>query len=163
MPSMDVVSVVDMQTLDNAINNVKREIATRFDFRGVKTEITLDRKAKSIQITSGDDWKVKEVSRMLAGQCTRLKADSKCLEFKEVVNSSYDSAKMDVVIKDGISKEMGQKVVKFIKDQKMKVQPAILDNKVRVTGTKIDDLQEIIRLLNEQNYDIPLQFINMKR
>ena len=162
MPSVDVVSKVDLQALDNAINNVKREILTRFDFKNVNTEITFDRKAKSIHIVSGDDWKVKTITEMLIGQCTRFKLDAKCLDFKEIEATSNGRAKMDILIKEGISRETGQKIVKLIKDLKVKVQTAIQDDQVRITGKKIDDLQEIMRLLKEQDYDIPLQFTNMR-
>lgn len=162
MPSVDVVSKVDLQTLDNAINNVKREISTRFDFKNVKSEISYDRKTKSIHILTGDDWKVKTVSEMLVAQCSRLKFDPKCLDFKEIEPTSHGTAKMDIFIKEGISRETGQKIVKLIKGQKLKVQPAIQDDQVRITGKNIDDLQNIMRLLREQDYDIPLQFVNMK-
>ncbi len=162
MPSVDVVSKVDLQALYNAINNVKREITTRFDFKNVKSEITFDRKAKYIHIVTGDDWKVKAVAEMLTGQCARLKVDPKCLDFKEIEPTSHDTVKMDVLIKEGIPKETGQKIVKLIKGLKIKVQPAIQDDQVRITGKKIDDLQEIMRLLKEQDYNIPLQFVNMK-
>jgi cyclic-di-GMP-binding protein len=163
MPSVDVVSKVDLQALDNAINNVKREIFTRFDFKNVKSEITFDRKAKYIQIVTGDDWKVKAITDMLIGHCIRLKMDPKCLDIKEIEPTSHGTAKTDIYLKEGIPKETGQKIVKFIKGLKIKVQPAIQDNQVRITGKKIDDLQEIMRLLKEQDYNIPLQFVNMKR
>ena len=163
MPSVDVVSKVDMQALDNAINNVKREISTRFDFKNVQTEITFDRKAKYIHIVTGDDWKVNAVIEMLIGQCTRLKMDPKCLDIKEIEATSHGTVKMDIRIKEGIPRETGQKIVKLIKGLKIKVQPAIQDDQVRITGKKIDDLQEIMRLLKEQDYNIPLQFVNMKR
>jgi len=162
MPSMDVVSKVDLQGLDNAINNVKREIFTRFDFKNVKSEITFDRKAKYIHIVTGDDWKVNVVTDMLIAQCTRLKLDPKCLDLKEIEPTSHGTAKMDILLKEGIPKETCQKIVKFIKGLKIKVQPTIQDNQVRITGKKIDDLQEIMRLLKEQDYNLPLQFINMK-
>ncbi len=162
MPSVDVVSKVDLQALYNVINNVKREISTRFDFKNVKSEITFDRKAKYIHIVTGDDWKVKAVTEMLIGQCTRLKLDPKCLDLKEIEPTSHGTVKMDILIKEGIPKETGQKIVKLIKGLKLKVQPAIQDAQVRITGKKIDDLQEIMRLLKEQDYSIPLQFVNMK-
>jgi len=162
MPSVDVVSKVDLQILDNTINNVKREISTRFDFKNVKTEITFDRKAKNIHILTGDDWKVKVVTDMLIGQCTRFKVDPKCLDIKEIEATSHGTAKMDIFIKEGIPKETGQKIVKLIKGLKMKVQPALQGDQVRITGKKIDDLQEIMQLLREQEYTIPLQFVNMK-
>jgi cyclic-di-GMP-binding protein len=162
VPSVDVVSKVDMEALFNAINNVKREISTRFDFRNIKSEVAIDRKTKVIHIATGDDWKVKAVSDMLVVQCTRFKVDSKCMDFKEIEATSQGTAKMDIFIKDGIPKETGQKIVKLVKGLKIKVQPAIQDNQVRLTGKKIDDLQNIMQLLREQDYDIPLQFVNMK-
>jgi len=162
MPSVDVVSRVNLQALDNAINSVKREISTRFDFKNVKTEITFDRKAKHIHIVTGDDWKVKTATEMLIGQCTRLKVDPKCLDIMEIEPTSHVSVKMDIFVKEGIPKETCQKIVKLIKGLKIKVQPAIQDGQVRLTGKKIDDLQEIMQLLKEQDYNIPLQFVNMK-
>ncbi|MDP2718598.1 MAG: YajQ family cyclic di-GMP-binding protein [Dehalococcoidia bacterium] len=162
MPSVDVVSKVDMQALDNAINNVKREISTRFDFKNVKAEITLDRKAKYIHIVTEDDWKVKAVTDMLIGQCIRLKVDTKCLDLKENEAKPLGMAKMNILVKEGIPKDTGQKIVKLIKGLKFKVQTAIQEDQVRLTGKKIDDLQEIMQLLREQDYDIPLQFVNMK-
>ena len=162
MPSVDVVSKVDLQALDNAINNVKREISTRFDFKNVKSDIIFDRKAKYIHIVTGDDWKVKAVTEMLIGQCSRFKVDSKCLDLEEIEPTSHDTVKMDILIKEGIPKETGQKIIKLIKGLKIKVQPTIQDDQVRITGKKIDDLQEIMRLLKEQDYSIPLQFVNMK-
>jgi len=162
MPSLDVVSTVDLQSLDNAVNNTKREIASRFDFRGVKTEINLDRKEKNIHVTSGDEWKVKTIQDILIGQCVRQKVDPKSLEFSKIDTISTTVSRMEVLIKEGIPKEAGQKMVKYIKSLKIKVQPAMLDNKVRITGKQIDDLQEIMRLLREQDYGVPLQFVNLK-
>ena len=151
MPSVDVVSKADLQAMDNAINNVKRDISTRFDFKNVKSEITFDRKAKYIHIVTGDDWKVEAVTEILNGQCTRLKGDPKCLELKEIEPTSHGTVKMDNLIKEGSPKETGQKIVKLIKGLKIKVQPAIQEDQVRITGKKIDDTQEIMRLLKEQD------------
>ncbi|MFC1913481.1 YajQ family cyclic di-GMP-binding protein [Chloroflexota bacterium] len=162
MPSVDVVSKVDLQALDNAINNVKREITTRFDFKNIKSDITFDRKTKDIHIVTEDDWKIKTITEMLIGQCTRFKLDPKCLDIKETEPTSHNTVKMDIHLKEGIPKEIGQKIVKIIKGLKIKVQPAIQGDQVRITGKKIDDLQEIMRLLREQDYNIPLQFVNMK-
>ena len=163
MPSLDVVSSVDLQVIDNAVNNVKREIASRFDFRDVKSEVTLDRKEKTLHILSGDEWKVKTVKDMLISQCVRLKADPKSLEFGKIETSSTTVAKMDVKIKEGISKEIAQKMVKYIKETKLKVEASIQQDQVRVSGKKIDDLQEVMRLFKEYDFDIPLQFVNLKR
>ena len=162
MPSVDVVSKADLQIICNAINNVKREISTRYDFKNVESEITFDRKAKYIHIVSGDDWKAKAVADMLSGQCIRFKLDPRCLDLREIEPTSHDTVKMDIFIKEGISKETSRKIVKLIKSLKIKVQSTIQDDQVRITGKKIDDLQEIMRLLREQDYNIPLQFVNMK-
>ncbi|MCX6013322.1 MAG: YajQ family cyclic di-GMP-binding protein [Chloroflexi bacterium] len=162
MPSLDVVSILDIQALDNAINNVKREVSNRYDFKNVKSEITFDRKEKSIHIVSGDDWKVKAMVDILIGQCTRFKVSPKCLDIGEIGTSAHSAAKIEIRIKEGIPKETCQKIVKYIKSLKIKVQPVIQDEQVRITGKKIDDLQEIMRLLTEQDYDLPLQFVNMK-
>lgn len=162
MPSLDVVSTVDIQSLDNAINNTKREIVNRFDFRNVKSEISFDRKDKIIHIVSGDEWKVKTVKDILMGQCIRQKVDPKSLESGKIDSVSTTAAKLDIRVNEGISKEVGQKIVKYIKSLKLKVQPAILDNKLKITGKQIDDLQEIMRLLNEQDFGVPLQYVNMK-
>lgn len=163
MPSLDVVSSVDLQVIDNAANNVKRELASRFDFRDVKSELTLDRKEKEIHVISGDEWKVKTVKDMLVSQCVRLKIDPKSLDFGKIETSSTTVAKMDVKIKEGISKEIAQKIVKYIKELKLKVEVSIQQDQVRISGKKIDDLQEIMRLLREQDFGIPLQFVNLKR
>ena len=162
MPSIDVVSTVDLQFLANAINNTTREIASRYDFRGIKTEIELDKKEKNIHIVSGDEWKVKTVKDMLIGQCIRQKVDPKSLESGEIDTVSTSVAKLDIKVNEGISKEIGQKIVKYIKGLKIKVQPALLDDKIRLTGKQIDDLQEIMRLLKEQDWGVPLQYVNMK-
>ena len=163
MPSLDVVSSVDLQVIDNAANNVKRELASRFDFRDVKSELTMDRKEKEIHVISGDEWKVKTVKDMLVSQCVRLKVDPKSLDFGKIETSSTTVAKMDVKIKEGISKEIAQKIVKYIKELKLKVEVSIQQDQVRISGKKIDDLQEIMRLLREQDFGIPLQFVNLKR
>jgi uncharacterized protein YajQ (UPF0234 family) len=124
MPSLDVVSVVDVQSLDNAVNNAKREISTRFDFRNIKSEIEFDRKNKMIHIVSGDEWKVKTIKDLLTGQCVRQKVDIKCLSMGKIDTVSTAVAKTDIKVLEGIEKETGQKIVKFIKGLKIKVQPA---------------------------------------
>jgi cyclic-di-GMP-binding protein len=105
---------------------------------------------------------VKAVTEMLIGHCSRFKMDTKCLDIKKIEETSHDSAKVDIFIKEGISRDIGQKMVKLVKGLKIKVQPAIQDDQVRLTGKNIDDLQEIMQLLREQDYGIPLQFTNMK-
>jgi len=163
MPSLDIVSAVDMQMLDNAINNAKREIATRYDFRNITTEITLNRKEKLIHIATGDEMKMKAVMDMLIGQCTRLKIEPKILDPQKIEAATQNTVRRDIKIKEGISRDTAQKMVKFIKTSGLKVQPAIQDDQVRVTSKQIDDLQLMMQQLREQEWDVPLQFVNMKR
>jgi uncharacterized protein YajQ (UPF0234 family) len=163
MPSLDVVSTADLQALDNAINNVKREISTRFDFKNVKSEITLDRKGKCIHIVTGDGMKIKALIEILRSQCLRFKVDPKFLDFKGIAPTSLGITKVDIKIKDGIPRETCLEIVKMIKALKIKVQPTILDDHIRISGNKIDDLQEIMQLLMEQDYDLTLRFVNIKR
>jgi uncharacterized protein YajQ (UPF0234 family) len=163
MPSLDVVNKVDMQALDNAINNVLREVTNRFDFKNIKTEITLNKKDKLIHIITGDELKMKAVIELLKGQCVRLKVETKCLAPKKIEPTSHGSVKIDIQVNEGIPVETCKKIVKLIKSVNTKVQPVIQDEQVRISGKKIDDLQEIMQFLREQDYDVPLQFVNMKR
>jgi uncharacterized protein YajQ (UPF0234 family) len=163
MPSLDVVSTIDLQALDNAVNNVKREISTRFDFRNFKSEVEFDRKAKVIHVMSVDEWKVKTISDMLISQCVRQKIDPKSLDFGKIDVVTQNTARMDINIKEGIPRETAGKIVKYIKEMKLKVQPVIQEDQLRISGKQIDDLQTIMRVLGEQDFGVPLQFVNLKR
>lgn len=163
MPSLDVVSAIDAQTLDNAINNTRREITTRYDFRNIVSEITYDKKERVIKISSGDDMKIKAITESLIGQGTRLKLDPKILDPQKIEAGGGGTSKREIKVKEGISRDTAQKIVKFIKASGLKVQPAIMDDQIRIQGKQIDDLQEVMKLLQAQDYDVPLQFVNMKR
>lgn len=163
MPSFDVVNQVEMQELDNAVNNVKKEVDTRYDFRGTTTEISLDKGNKRLTIVAADEMKMKAVAEMLQSHCVRRKVDPKCLEFKDIEGTSKGSVKRDVTIQEGISKDLAKKMVKDIKAMKLKVQPAIQDDQLRITGKKLDELQDVIAFLRDKEYGIPLQFVNMKK
>ncbi len=162
MPSFDIVSQVDPQELDNAVNNVRKEVETRYDFRGVNTVIDLNKKDKKISVLTGDEMKIKALKEMLAANCAKRKVDPKFLEWGKVEPTSKGQVKAEVKIKEGISKDMAKKIVKLIKDKGLKVQPAIQDEQVRVTGKKIDDLQEVIQMLKTADLELPLQYVNMK-
>ena len=163
MSSFDIVSKVDLQEVDNAVNNVRKELDTRFDFRNVKTDLELNRKDKVLHVVTGDEMKMRAIQDLLKVHFTRRKLDPRTMEFKELEATSQGRVKMDILIKEGISKDTAQKIVKLIKAQKLKVQAAIQDEQVRVTGKQIDDLQSVIRLLDDQEFDVPLQHVNMKR
>ncbi len=162
MPSVDVVSRIDVQAIDNAVNNTKREVTSRFDFRGVDTEIEFDRKTKMIHVQSGDEGKVRAIVDMLMTHSIRLKIDPRALEVKEIEPTSKGASKLDIHIKEGLSQDTARKIVKLVKGMNVKVQPAIQGDEVRLTGKKIDELQAIMKSLREQDYDLPLQFVNMK-
>lgn len=162
MPSFDVVNQVDLQEVDNAINNTKKEIATRYDFRGSPAEVSLDKKDKKIHVLAEHEMRMEAVMDMLMTHMIKRKVDPKVLKAGAVEPTSQGHVKREIEIKEGIDTETAKKIVKLIKDQKLKVQAAIQDEQVRVTGKKIDDLQEVIKMLRTQNVGIPLQFVNMK-
>lgn len=162
MPSFDIVNKVDLQELDNAVNNTIKEVATRFDFRNTKTTIELNKKDKVIHLVSADKMKMDALEDMIGSHCVRRKINPKCLEFKPFEPTSMGLLKRDVKIKEGIEKEAAQKIVKTIKEMNLKVQASIMDETVRVTGKKIDDLQAVIHALNGKDMGLPLQFVNMK-
>ncbi len=163
MPSFDIVSTVDLQEVDNACNNVRKELATRFDFRNVPTELDLNKKDKRISVTTGSETHLKSVRELLTAHCVRRKVDPKCLDFGKHEPTSQGRVKAEVKVREGISKETGQKIVKAIKGSPFsKAQAAIQDEQVRVTGKKIDDLQGVIQLVKGLELDVPVQFVNMK-
>jgi len=162
MPSFDIVNQVDLHEVDNAVNNTRKDVARRYDFRGTNTVITLDKSANSLHMVTGDDMKMESLRDMLVENFSKRKISAKNLKFGEVDRTSHGNVKRDVAINEGIDKEQARKIVKLIKDQKLKVQAAIQDNQVRVTGKKIDDLQTVIKLLKETDLPVPLQFVNMK-
>lgn len=162
MPSFDIVSRVDLQEMDNAVNNVKKELDTRYDFRGVHTEIVLNRKDKQISVTTGDEMKYRAVRELLITHCVRRKVDPKALEFGEPEPAAKTQVRGVVKIKEGVEKTVAQRIVKLVKDLKLKVQTQIQDEQVRVTGKKIDDLQAVIKVVEAEDFGIPLQYVNMK-
>lgn len=162
MPSFDIVSKVDPQTLDNAINVARKEILNRFDFRDSKSQIDLDKKNNSIHIVTENGMRVNAIIDAILTRMAKQGLDAKSLDMGKEEYASGNMVKKDVQVKTGVDKEVGKKIVKVIKDSKVKVTPAIMDDMVRVTGKKIDDLQEVIALLRSQDFGIPLQFTNMK-
>jgi len=162
MPSFDIVNHVDLQEVDNAINNTRKEIATRYDFRGSPAEVNLDKKEKVIHVVAEHDMRMDAVMDMLMTHIVRRKVDPKVLKPKPIEPTSQGHVKREISIQEGIETETAKRIVKLIKDEKLKVQAAIQDEQVRVTGKKIDDLQEVIKMLRAQDLGVPLQFVNMK-
>lgn len=162
MPTFDIVNKIDAQEIDNAVNNTKKEVETRYDFRGLHTEITFNRKENNIHLVAAEQMKLNAVKEMLVKNFIKRKISPKVLDFQKPEGTSQGHLKMDVKLQEGINKEKAKEIVKIIKNMKLKVQPAIQDEQVRVSGKKIDDLQEVIQHLKSKDLGIPLQFVNMK-
>lgn len=162
MPSFDIVSRVDMQEMDNAVNQVKKEIGTRFDFRGSKTAMEFNRKEGKITILTEDDMKLRAIKDMLIAKVVRRNIEAQALDFGSPEKAGGDMVRQVVTIKNGIDVETARKVVKLIKETKLKVQAAIQGDEVRVTGKQRDDLQEAIRAVKEADLGMPLQFVNYR-
>ncbi len=163
MPSLDIVNQIDVQEIDNAINNMRKEVATRYDFRNIPTEIAFDKKEKKIVLTSGDDTKLSALREMLFSNAAKRHVDLKVFKFGTSEPASGASRRLAITILEGIDKEVGKKIVKLIKDTKLKVQPSIQGETVRISGKNIDDLQAVMAMLRESKLEVPVQFINMKR
>ncbi|WP_225072515.1 YajQ family cyclic di-GMP-binding protein [Desulfuromonas sp. CSMB_57] len=160
MPSFDIVSKVDMQEIDNAVNQALKEIEQRYDFKGTHNEINLEKDA--IVLLGADDYKLDAVIEVLKGKLVRRNVSPKCLDYGKKEPASGGAVRQRVGIVQGISKDKGKDIVKLVKDSKLKVQAQIMEDQVRVTGKKIDDLQEVIQLLKGQDLGIELQFVNMR-
>ncbi|MBN8837950.1 MAG: YajQ family cyclic di-GMP-binding protein [Sphingobacteriia bacterium] len=162
MPSFDIASKVDLQTLDNAINTVKKEIQNRFDFRDSPVSIELNKKEFVINVEVESDMKMKQVIDVIISRSIKQGIDSSAFDFSKDAYPSGKVVKKEIPVKNGLKQEDAKKIVKAIKDSGLKVQPAIMDNIIRVTAKKIDDLQEVIALCKGGDFGVPLQYENMK-
>jgi len=162
MPSFDIVSRVDMQEMDNAINQVKKEISTRFDFRGSKTSIELDRKDGKITLLTEDDMKLRAIKDMLIAKVVHRSIEAEALDFGPSEKAGGDMLRQTITIHTGIDIETARKVVKLVKETKLKVQAAIQGDEVRISGKKRDDLQDAIHALKETDFGMPLQYVNYR-
>ena len=162
MPSFDIASKVEIQVLDNAINVVKKEIQNRFDFKGSHVVIELDKKNYSVALEADSDMKMEQIVDVLITRSMRQGLDSNCFDMSKEVLPSGKIVKKAVPVKNGIAQDDAKKIVKLIKENVPKIQAAIMDDIIRVTGKKIDDLQEVIQLCKTSDLKLPLQFVNMK-
>ncbi|GAA4205557.1 YajQ family cyclic di-GMP-binding protein [Pedobacter jeongneungensis] len=162
MPSFDIVSKVDAQTLDNAINNAKKEILNRFDFNGSKSTVELDKKTNVVTIVTEDDMRLKAIEGSIISRMMKQNLDPKSLDFGDEQQASGNMIRKEISIKEGLDKEAAKKVVAKIKASGLKVQASIMDDQVRVTAKKIDDLQAVITLCRNEDFGQPLQYINMR-
>ncbi len=160
MPSFDIVSKTEITEVDNALAGMRREIETRFDFKGSKCSI--ERKENALTLLADDDLKLKQMHELLKTYMTRRKLDAGALEFKDVEKASGNSVRQVVNVKQGIDQTLAKKIVKAIKDAKMKVQASIQGDELRVTGKKRDDLQDAIQLVKGLKIEQPLQYVNFR-
>lgn len=160
MPSFDIVSQVDRQEVDNAVNQTVKEIITRFDFKGSKSKITLDK--EGILLLSDNEFKMRALADLLKAKLVKRGVELKSLEFGKVEPGPDGLVKCFAKIIAGIEQEKAKELVKIIKELNLKVQASIQTDQVRVTGKKRDDLQTAIASLRAQNFPLPLQFINFR-
>lgn len=159
MPSFDVVSEVDMHEVHNAVDQANREVSTRFDFKGIDASFELG--DSEINLTAEVDFQLQQMMDILRNKLVNRKVDVKSMEIKPFVTSGM-KVKQQVVLKQGLDQPTAKKIIKLIKDKKMKVQAQVQGEQVRVTGKKRDDLQQVIAMLREAELDIPLQFNNFR-
>jgi uncharacterized protein YajQ (UPF0234 family) len=160
MPSFDVVSKTDLNEVDNALQNIAREIATRFDFKNSKSKI--ERAEAVLTLNADDQPKLKQMHELLKAHMVRRKIDPSALEFKDPERASGDMVRQEIIVKQGIDRELAKELVKAIKDAKLKVQAAIQGDELRISGKKRDDLQEAIALIRTLKVEQPLQFVNFR-
>lgn len=162
MPSFDIASKVDLQTLDNAVNVAKKEIDNRWDFKGTHVLVELNKKDMQIDLEVETDMKLQQAEDVLLTKAMRQGLEAKCFDLSKEFSASGKYIRKTIPIKNGIDRDNAKKIVKLIKDSGLKVQAAIMDDVIRVTGKKIDDLQDVIKLCNGASLDLPLQYTNMK-
>lgn len=162
MASFDVVSKVDHQKLDNAINTARRELESRYDFKDSKTEVDFDKKALAIKVTTENELRMKAVEDVLIARMVKQGLDPQALDAAAAHYASGAMIRKEIKVKEGLDKETAKKVVAYIKTLKRKVEPAIMDQQVRVSGKQLDDLQAVMGALKTQDFKIPLQFENYR-
>lgn len=160
MPSFDIVSEIDVQEIDNAVNQARKEVEGRYDFKGSKAEIQWDK--KEIVLMAEDDYKVEAMGGILQTKLHRRGIDIKAIKFEKKEEAGGRMLRQKVLLVQGIEKEVAKDIIKLIKDSKLKVQPSIADDKIKVSSKSIDELQECISLVRGGNFSIPLQYNNMR-
>jgi uncharacterized protein YajQ (UPF0234 family) len=160
MPSFDTICEADMVKVKNGVDNTAKEIGTRFDFKGTSASIEI--KDKEITLIGDADFQIEQILDVLRGKLTKQSVDVRFLDIGDLQKIGGDKVKKVVKVKNGIESELAKKIQRLIKDSKLKVQASIQEDKVRVTGTKRDDLQVAIALLRKEISDTPLDFNNFR-
>lgn len=159
MPSFDVVSEVDIQEVNNAMDQANREVTTRFDFKGVGAKF--ERESNLVHMMAAEEFQLQQMLDILKMKLVKRSVDLGCLQLEDP-STSGKQVRQQVTFRQGIDSLLAKKMVKVIKDKKLKVQAAIQGEKIRVSGKKRDDLQRVIAVLKEMDLDLPLQFINFR-
>ena len=162
MPSFDIVSKVDLQTLDNAVNTASKEIKNRFDFKGNHVVIDLDKKDFKLNLEADSEMKLGQIIDVLISKSMKQGLAPEIYDLGKEPFQSGKIVKKEIPVRNGISQEDAKKIVKLIKDEKFKVQASIMDDIVRVSGKKIDDLQAVIQASKNWDLGLALQYVNMK-
>ena len=160
MPSFDIVSKTDMTSVDNALQGVIKEMQVRYDFKGSKSEVS--KTDETITILADDDLKRRQVEELLVTHLTRKGVDTKALEFGKLEQAGGNMVRQTITVKQGVQRDVAQKIVKAIKSSKLKTQAAIQGDEIRISGKKRDDLQAAMAMINKLDLDLPLQFENFR-
>lgn len=160
MPSFDIVSETNLQEVDNMIQNVMREVGTRYDFKG--SNCSVERKENEITVLADDDYKLGQINELMKGHAVRRQIDPRAFDFGKAEKATGNSLRQAVKIKQGIDTETAKKITKFVKETKMKVQASIQGDAVRISGKKRDDLQEAMGQVKGMGLELPLSFNNFR-
>ena len=162
MPSFDIVSEVNQVEVHNAIDQSNKEITNRFDFKGSDARVELNEKEKKLTLYADDDFKLEQVRDVVTGKLAKRGIDVRCLQPGETEKVSGNKVKQSVAVREGVEQELAKKIVKLVKDSKLKVQASIQGDAVRVSSAKKDTLQDAIALTRKSITDFPLQFKNFR-
>ena len=164
MASFDVVSEINLQEVDNAVNQAQKELQSRYDFKGTKFELELDKAKLMLKLVADEESRIQALYDVVTSKLFKRGIELTSLEVGKVEQIGGMQRRQDITLKSGLSPEDAKKVVKVVKDAKLKVDPSIMDKQIRVSAKKIDDLQEVIALLRQKQSElkIPLQFVNMR-
>ncbi len=160
--SFDIVSRVDMQEVSNAEQQTTKEISQRFDFKGSKSSIELNKDKGEITLIADDDYKLKSLIEILKNKLVKRNVSLKALNFGNIEKAAGDTVRQVITLQKGLSPERAKDIVKLIKDMKLKVQSEIQKDQVRVRAKKIDDLQDVIKMLKGKDFDFHIEFINYR-
>ena len=162
MPSFDIVSEVNQVEVNNAVDQANKEVSTRFDFKGSDARVEYKEKEKTLTLFADDDFKLSQVTDILTGKLAKRQVDIRSLKHGDVEKISGNKVKQPVTVREGVEQELAKKIVRTLKDSKLKVQASIQGDAVRVSGTKRDELQNAIALVKKAIADFPLQYQNFR-